>query len=133
MNANTNIIDLLKENIENQNDFSDALKSAIEYLKKEPLEKLLFAKSESYVTPFAVIAVSNSAKHIDAVCTNIIKTLKEQSLFNTKIRIDGNGERGWCILDVSDCLINIITEEKFKKYAIDEIIKGNFTDIEDFS
>ena len=130
---NAQIIDLLKENIENQSDFSEALKSAIEYLKKEPLEQLIFARSQSYITPFAVIAVSNSAKHIDAICANIIKTLKEQSLFNTKIRIDGNGERGWCILDVSDCLINIITEEKFKKYAIDEIIKGNFTDIEDFS
>jgi ribosomal silencing factor RsfS len=121
------IIDLTKEKVfANQNEVSSQTNCSIEYLLKEPLEKLLFANSQNYITPFAIIAVSSSAKHIDAITTGIIKELKGKTLFNAKIRIDGNGDRGWCIVDLSDCLVNIMTQEKFDKYALEDILNGKF-------
>jgi ribosomal silencing factor RsfS len=127
------IINLLEEGIKDEDTLSLPLKTTLDYLKKEPIEKLLFAKSETYITPFVIIAISSSPKHIDAMSTNMIKNLKATSLFNSSIRIDGNGERGWCIIDLSNCLVNLMTEEKFEKYALDDIIKGKFINLEDFS
>jgi ribosomal silencing factor RsfS len=123
------IIDLTQDKIldfASKEELSPQTNSSIEYLLKERLEKLIFASSQSYITPFAIIAVSNSAKQIDAITSGILKNLKEKMLFNTKIRIDGSGDRGWCIIDLSDCLVNIMTQEKFDKYALEEIIEGKF-------
>ena len=124
------IIDLTQEKVldfTHKDELSAQASSSLECLLKEPLEKLIFANSQSYITPFAIIAVSNSAKQIDAITSGIIKNLKEKMLFNSKIRIDGSGERGWCIIDLSDCLLNIMTQEKFDKYALQEIIEGKFS------
>ena len=107
-------------------EISDLTRKSLEVVINQPLEKLVFGLSESYITPYAVIAVSNSAKQIDAICSEVIKNLKDHGLFNTKIKIDGNGERGWCIIDLSDSLLHLITTEKLEKFKLEEIIKGNY-------
>jgi ribosomal silencing factor RsfS len=121
------IIDLTKEDISQRSDISDAIKVSIDCIQKEPLEKTIFAELENYITPFVFIAITNSPRHIDAICTNVIKNLKERQLFQNQIRIDGSGERGWCIIDLSTCFINIITTEKFEYYSLEKILKGDFS------
>ena len=123
------IFELTETKITELENISDSLITSLNAIIKEPLDRIIFAESDKYITPYAVIAVSNSSKQIDAILTNIIKSLKKKSLFNTEIKIDGNGERGWCIIDLSNCLINIMTPQKFEKYALEEIIKGNFRDV----
>ena len=114
--------------IEEYPSLSPFIKLAFDILTKEPLVSVTFASSQSYVTPYAVIAVSNSAKQIDAITSNFIKQLKEQNLFNLKIKIDGNGERGWCIIDLINCFFHIMTEEKFAKYELEKILKGDYSE-----
>jgi ribosomal silencing factor RsfS len=120
------ITDLTNQQTFDIQGISSQLNVAIKSILQEKLEKILFAKSESYVTPFAMILVSNSPKQIDAVAMQIMKKIKEEKLFVSTIKVDGNGEREWCIIDLGDCLINILTPEKFEKYAIEDILEGKF-------
>lgn len=127
-----NLIEIKTEqDVENLPDLPDLLKESLLFLAKEPLEKLTFVKTQSYITQFAVLAVSTSARQIDAISTGVIQDLKKKKLFNTTIKLDGNGERGWCIIDLSCCLINILVPEKLQKYKLEDIFKGKFTDITD--
>ena len=118
------IIDLLTEKNEFENETSERLKIALSVGIKHPVSKFLLAKSEGYITPFCAIISTTSAKQIDAITIEIIKSLKDSNLFNTAIKIDGNGERGWCIIDLGDCFFNLITEEKLSFYKLEDVISG---------
>lgn len=107
-------------------DLSGGIKVALNLLVKEPLEELYFAEVPNYISPYCILAVSVSPRQIDAIINNIIKTLKEENLFTTKIKIDGNGEREWCIIDIINCFIHIMTPTKLQKYDLQEIFKGNY-------
>jgi ribosomal silencing factor RsfS len=113
--------------LETFSQLSPQILTALNFLAKEPLEQLLFASSESYVTPFAIIAISSSPKQIDAMTTQYIKLLKEKNLFNMTIRVDGNGEREWCTIDLSNCFLHIITKQKLAKYELEKILKGDYS------
>ena len=114
--------------IENFNLLSPLIQEALNFFVKEPLEKLYFAVSNTYITPYSIIAVSTSPKHIDAMTIQYIKALKDKLLFKSQIRVDGNGEREWCTIDLSDCFLHIITVEKLQKYELEKILQGDYTE-----
>lgn len=118
------MLDLQTQKNEFEGEVSERVRLAIAVASSHPVSKFLLAKSEGYITPFCIIISTTSPKQIDAITIEINKKLKEANLFNSAIKIDGNGERGWCIIDVGDCFINIITEEKLSFYKLEDIITG---------
>lgn len=118
------IIDLQKNPNEFESEISERLKLAIQVAIKHPIEKFLIAKTESYITPFGVIVATNSPKQIDAITMEILKKLKEEKLFNLAVKVDGNSERGWCIIDLGDCFFNLITIEKLSFYKLEDVLSG---------
>ena len=73
---------------------------------------------------FVMLTCANSTMHIQGICQNVKKELKEQKTKPYSIE----GERGssWVLMDYSDTLLHIMTLEIREKYNLEELYKKYF-------
>jgi ribosomal silencing factor RsfS len=99
---------------------------ALEFFETQSVDGLYYATPSVYITSKVIIVVPKSPKQIDALSIGFIKKVKENGLFSNKIKIEGNAGREWCIIDLMDLMIHIITPAKLEQYKLTEILKGNY-------
>lgn len=104
-------------------DLPENIIKIVEVLQKEKVEALYVAKSNEYIVSYSVVAVFNSAKQIESVSLNLIKTLKESNLLAAQYKIDGSREREWYTIDVINCFVHIISSEKLEQFGLNQVLE----------
>ena len=89
-------------------------KKAIDIEKIDVAEKTILAD-------YFIIASGTSSTHIKALADNIEYELKKEKIYPNKI--EGYQSNSWILLDYSDIIIHIFTEEERKNYQIEELWK----------
>lgn len=78
-------------------------------------------------TDVFVICSTSSDRHLDAVATEIRKSLKSQ---RKPLHIEGSGGGQWILIDFAEVIVHIFTEERRAFYNL-EGLWGDAPEIED--
>ena len=66
---------------------------------------------------YIMISTGTSRRHIKAISSSVIQTLKENNLSN--IGIEGQDQDDWVLVDAGDIIINVMTEEARDFYDLE--------------
>lgn len=73
---------------------------------------------------FVLITSANSSMHIQGICQNVKKYLKEQN--TTPYAIEGGRDSSWVLMDYNDTLLHIMTLDTREKYNLEQLYEKYF-------
>lgn len=74
---------------------------------------------KTILADYFVVASGTSSTHIKALADNIEYELKKEKIYPNKI--EGYQSNSWILLDYSEVIIHIFTEEERRNYNIEEL------------
>lgn len=76
-------------------------------------------KDKTTIADYFVIASGTSNTHIKALADNVEEKLKEQGIKPAKI--EGYNSGTWILMDYSDVIVHIFTEEEREHYNLEDL------------
>ena len=71
------------------------------------------------IADYFVIASGTSSTHIKALADNVEENLKEQGI--KPVKIEGYNSGTWILMDYSDVIVHIFTEEEREHYNLEDL------------
>lgn len=76
----------------------------------------------STISEYFVIASAGNPRHLRAVSERISRELREAGVH--PLRVEGQAETGWILLDYGSIIIHLFTEEQRAFYRLEELWSG---------
>ena len=76
-------------------------------------------KEQAFFTDYFVICSTNSDRQLKALASDLSRTMREQHGIHSKP--EGQPESGWMLVDFSDLIVHLFSEEKREYYQIEEL------------
>mgnify|MGYP002521614431 CR=1 FL=1 len=76
-------------------------------------------KDKTTIADYFVIASGTSSTHIKALADNVEENLKEQGI--KPVKIEGYNSGTWILMDYSDVIVHIFTEEEREHYNLEDL------------
>jgi len=80
--------------------------------------KIIETKEKTTIADYFVIVSGTSSTHIKALASNVEEELKKEKIIPYKIEDKSNS---WILMDYSDVIINIFTQEEREHYKLEEL------------
>lgn len=80
--------------------------------------KIIETKEKTTIADYFVIVSGTSSTHIKALASNVEEELKKEEIIPYKIEDKSNS---WILMDYSDVIINIFTQEEREHYKLEEL------------
>ena len=89
--------------------------------KKAADIRILYLGEKSSLTDYYVIATGLSPPHLKALYQAVQETLKNSGF--SVIGAEARQESGWIIIDASDCVVHLFTQEQRDYYQLEALWK----------
>ncbi len=76
-------------------------------------------KDKTTIADYFIIASGTSSTHIKALADNIEENLKKQGI--KPVKIEGYNSGTWILMDYSDIIVHIFTEEEREHYNLEDL------------
>lgn len=76
-------------------------------------------KDKTTIADYFIIASGTSSTHIKALADNVEENLKEQGI--KPVKIEGYNSGTWILMDYSDVIVHIFTEEEREHYNLEDL------------
>ena len=90
---------------------------AVESKKAEDIV-LLDLRPDAIIADFFVICTGNSDRQIKALADGVREVIKEK-YSRLPVNVEGKSESGWVLMDYSDVLVHIFSEEQREFYDLE--------------
>lgn len=95
--------------------------AALEEKKAAGIE-IFFLGEKSPIADFCVIATGTSDPHLRSLRIAVEKAVAD-AVPDGKIRVQNEPESGWCVVDAFDVVVHILSDDKRKNYALEDLWK----------
>jgi ribosome-associated protein len=92
--------------------------ASLEDLKAKNIE-ILDVREKSSVTDYMVVCSGTSKRHVMSIATKVEDELKESSV--QSLSSEGHKGGDWVIVDLSDVVIHVLTEEARELYDLEKL------------
>lgn len=112
----------LKESTLTSEQKRDAIVAAAEDKKANYITEIDL-RGKTLIADFFIICSGTSNIHIRAIADGIMESLEKQG--TRQRRMEGYSEATWILLDYSDVIVHVMSEEQREFYGLEKLWKGN--------
>lgn len=83
-------------------------------------------QGKSALADHMVVASGRSSRHVNAVCDQLLRALKDKGMSTS--RVEGLNSGDWVLIDCGDVIVHVFRPEVREFYALEKIWTGTDTD-----
>lgn len=83
-------------------------------------------QGKSALADHMVVASGRSSRHVNAVCDQLLRALKDKGMGTS--RVEGLNSGDWVLIDCGDVIVHVFRPEVREFYALEKIWTGTDTD-----
>ena len=80
---------------------------------------LIDIKEQTFFTDYFIICSANSDRQLKALANDLARMVRDK--FGIHTRPEGQPESGWMLVDLSDIIVHLFSEEKREYYQLEEL------------
>jgi len=103
----------------------DIVRKSLDSAKAEDITSLDI-RGKSALADHMIIASGRSSRHVNAICDQLLRALKENGFATS--RVEGLNSGDWVLIDADDVIIHIFRPEVREFYALEKIWSEPDTD-----
>lgn len=113
-----------------KNKLETILETLVHFFDEKQAEniKAFHVSEKLWITDYIMVVTVKNSIHSKSIVTEIVKKFKTVDIgssdeFYPDIKLSGNSDSGWVILDMNSIIVHCVSAETRAKYQIDELFE----------